>query len=73
MAAALAEATWVRDLGHGNVADIVHDFVDIWTQIQEANINLSSGAHHTICWKFKSSGDYSAWSAYRLQFQGVPR
>jgi hypothetical protein len=42
------------------------EFVRLWSLLK--NVRLRSHEQDTITWKWEQSGEYSAASAYRIQF-----
>jgi hypothetical protein len=46
----------------------ITEFLDLWTWVSE--VNLAEGAVDDIVWKFTTSGEYTATSAYKAQFEG---
>uniref|UniRef100_A0A453DYT1 Reverse transcriptase zinc-binding domain-containing protein n=2 Tax=Aegilops tauschii subsp. strangulata TaxID=200361 RepID=A0A453DYT1_AEGTS len=68
---ALTEDKWVRDLRHGNTAEIALEFLQMWRKIQGAGIVLSS-EEDKISWVAgRGGGSYSARAAYNIQTNEV--
>jgi hypothetical protein len=44
------------------------EFVKLWSLLK--NVRLRSRMKDSISWKWEQSGEYSAASAYKIQFQG---
>lgn len=72
VAAALLGDHWVHDLRHGNVNNILPQFVQLLRAIREARITLTAGQRDDISWT-AGGAEYSAGSAYDLQFSDRPR
>lgn len=71
VAAALQNDTWVQDLRHRGYEDIAQNFLLMWRAIRGANTQLQAGAQDSIRWLLDASGQYSASSAYKSQFEEV--
>ena len=69
-ASALLNDTWTDDMRHHANEDLVDEFIVLWRAICMANTNLSPNMSNSISWKFYSSGEYIARSAYLMQFHG---
>ncbi|XP_073363187.1 uncharacterized protein [Aegilops tauschii subsp. strangulata] len=65
---ASANDQWIRDLHHGNTANIVNEFLQLWRKIQRAGIVLSL-EEDKISWVAEGGSMYSASTAYNLQTQ----
>jgi hypothetical protein len=50
--------------------DLINDFFNLWNAIQSTQLNLEDTAEDEITWILESSGQYSASSAYDIQFTG---
>jgi hypothetical protein len=68
VAAALQGRRWMRGLNHINTDRELHQFVDLWTQIQEVQLQPQEDE---CGWRLGTSGQYSARSAYEAQFFGA--
>ncbi len=70
---ALQESNWVRDIYILRIteADHVQQFVRLWTMIRR--MNPLTEDQDSIHWDLTANGQYSAKSAYRLQFLGATR
>ena len=68
---ALDNNLWVRqiDTRQGLTLDHIQQFATLWEML--ADVNLNQGSQDTISWKFTNSGEYSASSAYMVQFVGL--
>lgn len=71
VAEALANDQWIRDLQHGNLGNIVLDFIRLWRQIREHGGIFSDQQPDSIRWTKSSSGIYSTDSAYKLQLSST--
>ncbi|XP_020183035.1 uncharacterized protein [Aegilops tauschii subsp. strangulata] len=70
--AALLGAGWVHDLWHGNVNNILPQFILLPRVIRDARITLIAGQHDAInC--TAGGAEYSARLAYDMQFSDRPR
>lgn len=67
---ALLNDTRTDDMRRHANEDLVDEFIVLWRAICTANINLSPSVSDSISWKFYSSGEYIARSAYLMQFHG---
>ena len=67
---ALRDNAWIRQLNLADGLSVEHlvQFVDLWTRLQDLVLNPDIPDY--ISWRSTTSGDYSASSAYRLQFDG---
>lgn len=70
MAAALSDDTWIRDLAHGNTTAFITEVVALARLIRSLQPIITQGATDLIKWNLEASGNYSASSAYKAQFQG---
>lgn len=70
VAASLFEDTWIKDLAHGNTTAILHEFVALSRLLRELHPITTQDAADSIKWNLEASGNYSAISAYKAQFQG---
>ena len=61
---------WVRDVSHDLTVGLISEFVQLWTLVEEAHFDPSSAAEDTITWTRTASGEYTAKSAYLMQFDG---
>ncbi|XP_020164087.1 uncharacterized protein [Aegilops tauschii subsp. strangulata] len=68
---ALIDGSWIKDLAHGRMQDLLIGFPAMHTRITVANtVTTTEGVQDTIHWDTEESGLYSAKSAYNMQFQG---
>ncbi|XP_073360805.1 uncharacterized protein [Aegilops tauschii subsp. strangulata] len=67
---ALHNHTWISDLEHGDVNQLLPDFLQLHQRIREANIILNGEERDQIRWNLEAKGGYTANSAYKMQFQG---
>jgi hypothetical protein len=65
---ALLEETWLTDLVKGLNDQILPELTRLATLLDE--VQLHEGQDDAICWRFTESLEYSARSAYLLQFEG---
>lgn len=68
---ALTNNQWVADLQPALFSSSQHfaEFINLWTMISE--VELQPETDDQITWRFASNGQYSAKSAYRIQFEGA--
>jgi hypothetical protein len=66
---ALSEDKWIRDVDYNMTEQIIAEFVSLWSYLR--NIELSPEQEDTIIWLHTSDGQYTAKSAYNLQFLGM--
>lgn len=69
---ALHEGRWILDLRHGDYGSIMHSVLQLAREIRSAGIILEEGRDDMIRWTACSSGQYSARSAYAVQFAARP-
>jgi hypothetical protein len=65
---ALCNQRWFLDLNRGLQPEMIYELLELTTLLQE--VTLNENAHDSIRWHFEASGEYSARSAYLLQFEG---
>jgi hypothetical protein len=67
---ALTDSTWVNriDLHAIHTADHLKQFVELWSFAH--SVSLVQNTEDRIDWIYNASGEYSAASAYRIQFMG---
>jgi len=63
----LVNQNWTRSLWRMQSVEEMAEFVRLWDLIQDVHLNE---AEDTITWKFTPDGQYSAKSAYEVQFRG---
>ncbi|XP_020189090.1 uncharacterized protein [Aegilops tauschii subsp. strangulata] len=67
---AIRDDTWIKDLRHGDTLTLLPDFIRLNRQITTAATVFSDGTQDTIRWNQEAKGQYTARSAYAMQFQG---
>jgi len=67
---AVLNGNWIRDIAHNLNHDLLNEFFRLWTAIEMVGLNLEDTSEDTITWTLESSGEYSARSAYAIQFAG---
>jgi hypothetical protein len=70
VAEAMARETWIRDLMHEVTTDIFVKYIMLWLVIDEISFDSADQRADEIVWTRTASGQYSARSAYLMQFQG---
>jgi hypothetical protein len=73
IAEAMAGDTWIKDLMHNVTPNIVADYIRLWMVISGLNFDPSDTRSDEIVWLWSASGEYTAKSAYRMEFQGSTR
>ncbi|KAE8805173.1 hypothetical protein D1007_18813 [Hordeum vulgare] len=66
---ALLKDTWLNDLTHGLTEDMTTELTNLATMVDR--VTLQDGQPDVITWRFAPNGEYSARSAYALQFEGA--
>jgi hypothetical protein len=76
----LSEDKWIRDVDYNMTEQMIVEFVSLWSYLHNielslwsylCNIELSPQQEDTIIWLHTSDGQYTAKSAYNLQFLGM--
>uniref|UniRef100_J3KZ08 non-specific serine/threonine protein kinase n=1 Tax=Oryza brachyantha TaxID=4533 RepID=J3KZ08_ORYBR len=67
---ALEDDRWIDDIRHNLTQPLIAKFITVFSCLQDRNIVLAPGMEDTIKWNWTSSGEYTAKSAYRMQFIG---
>ena len=70
MREAVFDGKLIQDIAHNLNAEILRDFVELWKLIHTLHLDQSCEQEDTIVWTLESSGEYSAKSAYEIQFCG---
>lgn len=65
---ALTNYFWIHDIQGAITVGVLAKYLDLWDLLSE--IVLQSGIQDIHRWRFSSSGQYSAKSAYEIFFQG---
>lgn len=65
---ALRESTWIRDLAHGEVQNLMNEFIAMHKKILTTAVVINENVQDSIRWNFEESGTYSTRSAYTTQF-----
>jgi hypothetical protein len=68
---AIVNGTWIANIIIGNTFSEVHlaQFIELWLLVND--VQLHTGVEDSIVWKLTANGQYSAASAYKLQFLGL--
>jgi len=61
---------WISDIAHNMNAGILKEFFELWQLINALHLDFTSEQENCITWTLESSGEYSASSAYTIQFSG---
>ena len=67
----MTDNRWVRDIDHNMNKQIITEFLELWDKLQI--VVLTQLQKDRITWLHSSNGQYSAKSAYSLQFEGLSR
>jgi hypothetical protein len=67
---ALHDENWIRDLVHDMSPALLAQYVMLWILLEAFPFNPNDTAEDQIVWWRTGDGNYSARSAYELQFQG---
>jgi hypothetical protein len=70
VAEALTNDQWIRDVSHDLTVPLIDALVQLWGMIEDVPFDLNNLELDMILWIRTASGDYSAKSAYELQFKG---
>ncbi|XP_025825128.1 uncharacterized protein LOC112900482 [Panicum hallii] len=70
VAEAMLEEQWIQDISHDLTVHLLDEFVRMWGLIDEVNFDANNLESDTIIWTRTASGEYSAKSAYDMQFEG---
>jgi hypothetical protein len=66
---ALLNQAWITDIQGNLSADIIADYIQLWDLLDE--VQLQQEVDDTHKWRFDTSGQYSAKSAYGNLFLGA--
>uniref|UniRef100_J3M7K7 Histone H2A/H2B/H3 domain-containing protein n=1 Tax=Oryza brachyantha TaxID=4533 RepID=J3M7K7_ORYBR len=67
---ALQDDKWIQDVNYNLTLPLVEEYFAITQLLQETTITLTPGTEDSIRWKWTASGQYTAKSAYQMQFFG---
>jgi hypothetical protein len=70
VAAALTDETWIKGLMHDVTPDMLGEYIMLWMLIDEVAFDPTNQQSDEITWTRTANGEYSASSAYLMQFQG---
>jgi hypothetical protein len=68
VADAMENDNWIRDIMQNISAKLFVDYVMLWILVDDAALDPTQQEEDTITWTRTASGEYSAKSAYRMQF-----
>jgi len=71
VAAAMEDDHWIADIDHNLTAPLIDDFVNLFTMLREAELNLNTEDLDSITWRYTANSEYSSRLAYLLQFEGA--
>jgi hypothetical protein len=60
--------SWIGDIVHDLNDDILREYFQLWNAIESDHLNLDDDQEDQIVWTLESLGEYSAKSAYNIQF-----
>ena len=66
---ALADDKWISDVDYSMAERVVEEFISLWTCLQR--ITVQPTHEDKITWLHTADGQYTARSAYRIQFLGM--
>ena len=66
---ALADDKWIRDVDYSRTERVVEEFISLWTCLQ--GITVQPTHEDKITWLHTADGQYTARSAYKIQFLGM--
>jgi hypothetical protein len=66
---ALTNNAWVRDVDHNMSQQVISEYLQLWDMLE--HVALTQMQEDKITWLHSSNGQYSAQSAYKLQFDGM--
>jgi hypothetical protein len=64
----LQNFSWIKNIKQIDTKELLEEFVLLFTTLSDIQLNEERG---TITWKWTTSGEYSAASAYEAQFLGA--
>ena len=67
---AIAEEQWIRDVSYDLTVPLLDEFVRLWGLIEDVHFDTSNPEMDTIIWTRTATGEYTARSAYDMQFEG---
>ncbi|CAO1943414.1 unnamed protein product [Urochloa humidicola] len=70
VAEALHDDQWIRDTAYDLTVPLLDEYVKLWESIDAVHFDPNNDAADTIVWTRTSHGEYTAKSAYDLQFEG---
>jgi hypothetical protein len=59
---------WIKNLKHINFETLIDEFILLFTALNDVSLNEEKD---TIVWRWTRLGEYSAASAYEIQFLGA--
>jgi hypothetical protein len=65
-----SDEQWIDDVMQDFTVPLLDEFVQLWGPVEDAGFQPEDLELDTILWTRTSSGDYSAKSAYKMQFEG---
>jgi len=66
---AINRQSWVKDIAYSLNHNLLHEFFELWNALQSVQLNLQVDEQEDeIIWTLEASGQYSATSAYNIQF-----
>jgi hypothetical protein len=70
VADAICNKSWIRDVMHNIFPSLLAEYVTLWTLIDAAEVDTEDVSEDEIIWTRMATGEYSARSAYEIQFDG---
>lgn len=68
---AITDSKWIQDVDYDMTVNLISDFISLWDRLQP--IILNPDEKDSITWHHTADGQYTARSAYYLQFVGKTR
>jgi hypothetical protein len=66
----MTSENWIRDLMHELNPSLLIEYIQLWTLIEELPYSANDPGDDDIIWTRTTHGNYSARSAYSMQFDG---
>jgi hypothetical protein len=70
VAEALQGNKWIQDIAYALNDTLLSEFFHLWTLLLGCGFNNNKLEEDKITWTSEASGEYSARSAYQIQFSG---
>lgn len=67
---AILNGSWIGDITYGLNHELLSEYFKLWMAIESVRLDLDDTREDLITWTLESLGEYSAKSAYTIQFAG---